>query len=213
LNKDLKTKEDRVRILNHSRKKFHSEGFYKTSMDEIASELQISKKTIYKHFASKDKLLQEICSDTSCEVTSSIEKIVEGNGDVVVKFVKILNMHSNFTMNISEKWIKDLAIHAPRIKKSIDEMKHSQINRVMKRLLEQGKKEKLIENYPSPIIIIIFTSSLMSVLNPEFLINNKFSINNAFKITYEMLLNGILTKAGKKKFSTTKKLLAKEIKL
>ncbi|MBK8554036.1 MAG: TetR/AcrR family transcriptional regulator [Ignavibacteria bacterium] len=213
MNKILSNSEDRLKILKYSRKKFHSEGFYKTSMDEIAGELHVSKKTIYKYFPSKEKLLEEICSDTSCEITDKVETIVEGNEDVVVKFVKLLNMHSNVTMNISEKWLNDLTIHAPQIKKNIDEMKNEQINKVLRKLLEQGKKENLIENFPTPIIIKVFNTALVSVLNPEFLINNKFSLQNAFKITYEMLLNGILTKSGKEKFKKTKALLAKEIKL
>lgn len=205
--------EDRTKILNHSRKRFHSEGFYKISMDEIAKELHVSKKTIYKHFASKEILLQEICSDTSCIIKEKIEEIIDGSEDVVVKFVRLLNMHSNMTMNISDKWIRDLTIHAPEIKKGIDEMKNDQVNKVFTKLLEQGKRERLIENYPTPIIIASFNSSLKEVVKHEFLINNKFSILNAFKITYEMLLNGILTKSGKEKFKKTKTLLAKEIKL
>lgn len=205
--------DDKRKILKHSRNKFHNEGFYKISMDEIANELRISKKTIYKYFPSKEKLLEEICSDTSCEIMSKIEIIIEGKEDVVVKFVKLLNMHSNFTMNISDKWLNDLSIHAPGIKKNIDEMKNEQINKVFRKLLEQGKKEKLIENFPTPIIITSFNSSLISVLNPDFLINNKFSMQEAFKITYEMLLNGILTSTGKEKFKKIKALLAKEIKL
>ena len=182
-------------------------------MDEIASELHVSKKTIYKYFPSKEKLLEEICSDTSCEIMNKIESIIDCKEDVVVKFVKLLNMHSNFTMNISDKWIRDLSIHAPDVKNRIDEMKNDQVNKVFTKLLEQGKREKLIENYPTPIIIASFNSSLMSVLNHDFLINNKFSMHNAFKITYEMLLNGILTLAGKNKFKKAKALLAKEIKL
>jgi len=213
LTQDNKAKEDKEKILQYSRRKFHAEGFYKTSMDEIASDLRVSKKTIYKHFPSKEKLLEEICKDTTCGIGGKLDEIIEGNDDVVIKFVKILNMHSHFTMNISDKWIRDISIHAPKLKENIDEMKNEQINKVMRKLLEQGKKEKLIENYPTPIIIITFNSALMSVTSPEFLFNNKFSIHNAFKLTYEMLLNGILTEKGKEKFKKTKALLAKEIKL
>lgn len=213
MNKVQPGSEDRIKILKYSRKKFHSEGFYKISMDEIAAELHVSKKTIYKYFPSKEKLLQEICSDTSCEIMSRIEAIIDGREDAVVKFVKLLNMHSNFTMNISDKWLRDLSIHAPDIKKNIDEMKNEQVNNVFTKLLEQGKKDKLIENFPTPIIIASFNSSLKAVLNHDFLINNKFSLQNAFKITYEMILNGILTDAGKSKFKKAKVLLAKEIKL
>ena len=205
--------EDRLRILKYSRNKFHTEGFYKTTMDELARELHVSKKTIYKYFTSKENLLEEICLDTSCEIMNKIESIIDGTEDVVVKFVKLLNMHSNFTMNISDKWLRDLSIHAPGIRKNLDEMKNDQVNKVFTKLLEQGKREKLIENYPTPIIIASFNSSLKSVLNHDFLINNKFSMHNAFKLTYEMLLNGILTVTGKVKFKKAKVLLAKEIKL
>ncbi len=205
--------EDKLKILTHSRRKFHREGFYKTSMDEIALELQMSKKTIYKYFPSKENLLEEICTSTSCEILNSVEAIIESNEDVVVKFVKLLNIHTQFTINISEKWIRDLSVHAPEIRKKIDETKNEQIDKFLRKLLEQGKREKLIENYPTPIIIATFRSALTSVLTTDFLVNNKFSMHHAFKATYELLLNGILTRAGKDKFQKAKSMLAKEIKL
>lgn len=211
LSKDLKSTEDRNKILSFSSQKFHSEGFYKTSMDEIASEMQISKKTIYKYFPSKENLLEEICNHTNCEVTEKIDAIVDGKGDVVFKFVRILNMKSNLMVNISDKWLKDISIHAPRIKEEINQRRSSKMNKVLIKLLEQGKKEKLILNFPTPIIINAFVSSLVAAMNYEFLVNNKFTIKNAFKTTYEMLLNGILTENGKANFKNSKKFLAKEI--
>ena len=210
---DIKATEEKEKILNYSRNKFHKEGFYKTSMDEISSELHISKKTIYKYFSSKEKLLEEICSGTSCDIGNRLDSIVDGKDNVVIKFVRILNFHSNFSRNISDKWLRDLSIHAPDIKKNIDEKKNERINKVVEKLLEQGKKEKLIENYPSKLIILAFNSSLTSALNSDFLINNNFSMHDAFRITYEMLLNGILTEKGKVQFYKTKTDLDNEIEI
>ena len=210
---DIKASEEKEKILNYSRNKFHREGFYKTSMDEISSELHISKKTIYKYFPSKEKLLEEICSGTSCDIANRLDNIVDGKDNVVIKFVRILNFHSNFSRNISDKWLRDLSIHAPDIKKNIDEKKNERINKVVEKLLEQGKKEKLIEDYPSKLIIMVFNSSLTSALNSDFLINNNFSMHDAFRITYEMLLNGILTEKGKVQFYKTKTDLDKEIEI
>lgn len=210
---DTKATEEKDKILKYSRNKFHREGFYKTSMDEISSELHISKKTIYKYFPSKEKLLEEICSGSSCEIMNRLDTITEGNENVVVKFVKILNFHSNFSRNISDKWIRDLSIHAPEIMKNIDEKKNNRINNVVEKLLEQGKKEKLIENYPAKLIIRVFNTSLMSVLSSDFLINNNISMHDSFRLTYEMLLNGILTEKGKQEFNRTKSELDKDIQI
>lgn len=202
---------DRDKILKHSRIKFHRDGFYKTSMDEIARDLRISKKTIYKYFPSKNVLLKDICNETTAEIIKNIDFIVEGKEDVVIKFVKLLNMYGNFLRNISDKWFKDISIHAPNIKREIDSRRNDKINKILIKLLKQGKKEKLITNYPAQLILSTFTSSLMSVMQPEFLINNKFSMHDAFIITYEMLLNGILTDKGKDKFKKEKAKLAREI--
>ena len=182
-------------------------------MDEVAKELCVSKKTIYKHFPSKENLLEEICKYTTKEIYSSVDEIVDGEGNVVLKFVKLLNMNNSYTINISDKWLNDLKIHHPHILKTINENRTLKINGILSKLIMQGKKEKLIENYPATIIISTFIHSISGVMQPEFLINNKFTIQNAFKITYEMLLNGILTDSGKNIFKKEKNLFAKEIKL
>ena len=178
---------------------------------KLAGELHISKKTIYKHFHSKDNLIKEICSFTTAEITDSIETIVEGKEDVVMKFVKLLNMYGGFLSNVSEKWFNDISVHAPNVKKEIESRRNEKINDILIKLLEQGKKEKLIIDYPPELILVTFTSSLKSVLNTDFLVRSRFSMHEAFMLTYEILLNGILTKKGKEKFKKDKLKLSKQI--
>ena len=55
----LVTDKDKILFFTHA--KFIQEGFYKTTMDEIARDLQMSKKTIYKYFPSKNELLEAVC--------------------------------------------------------------------------------------------------------------------------------------------------------
>ena len=202
---------DRDRILNFTTEKFHKEGFYKTSMDEIARELHVSKKTIYKYFPSKENLLEEICRETSEFLNKHINNIISSKGDVVTKFVKLLNLHRNFMMNISEKWLTDLRIHAPEIKHRIDDIRNERINYISSKLLEQGKKAKLIEDYPAPIIISILTSSFTEIVNPDFIIQNNFSLQDAFVYTYDIIMNGILTRKGKEKYKRTKSILSEKV--
>jgi TetR/AcrR family transcriptional regulator, fatty acid metabolism regulator protein len=197
---------DRLKILKFITVKFHMEGFYKTSMDEIAQELRMSKKTIYKFFPSKENLLEVICRNTMDELEYDINKIVKGKGDVIDKIINIFNMYCNYISNISEKWINDLRIHYPMITKDIENFRKGKIYEILVKLIEKGKKEKLIENYPGPIVINNFTVTIQSLLHTDFIINNKFSMQEAFKYTFDMLFNGILTKKGKERYRNRKKL-------
>ena len=203
--------QEKDKIIRFAQQKFFSEGFYKTTMDEISHELQISKKTIYKFFPSKEKLVEEITDcmlyDTNCE----IETITDSDENVVMKFVRILNQHLNTVSKFSSRWYKDLQLHTPHIWQKMDKMREEKIIRVARKLLDQGKREKLIEHYPSEIIVASFIATFREVMNPDFILANKFSMHQALKYTFELLLNGILTRQGKEEYIKTKENFEKEL--
>ena len=52
--------EIKDKIVELGEEKFFREGFYKTRMDDVAIELRMSKKTIYKYFPTKTDLVMEV---------------------------------------------------------------------------------------------------------------------------------------------------------
>lgn len=62
--KEKRTLSDRKRddIINAAIKEFEQNGFQKTSMDQVAKTANVSKRTVYNHFPSKDSLFTEITS-------------------------------------------------------------------------------------------------------------------------------------------------------
>jgi AcrR family transcriptional regulator len=197
---------EKEKILYFTHAKFITEGFYKTTMDEIAKDLQISKKTIYKHFSSKEELLQEVCNSRIQMMTEYMDNILESDCDTVTKFLKIINKQKSLSMNCSNAWFKDLEIHAPMLRKRFDSVRIDNVTKIMVRLLEQGKKEKVIENIPADIIITALNGAMEAVTNSEFILNSEYSLHDAMRITAELFLNGFLTPLGKEKYSNTKKL-------
>lgn len=197
------TDKDKILFFTHA--KFIQEGFYKTTMDEIARDLQMSKKTIYKYFPSKNELLESVCDMRIDLMQTKMNEIIESNEDSVTKFIKILNLNKGMMMNCSPAWMRDIQIHAPHCKKKFDDMRSQKIIFVLTRLLEQGKKEKMIEHIPAEIIITAFLGAVESVTNPDFILNNKFSFHEAMVITAEIFFNGFLTDQGKEKYTNTKK--------
>lgn len=54
------TERKRMQILDAAEELFHSHGVENTSMDQLALRAQVSKRTVYNHFATKDLLFQAI---------------------------------------------------------------------------------------------------------------------------------------------------------
>ena len=206
---DINPEKDK--ILKFAQQKFFAEGFYKTTMDEISRELQMSKKTIYKYFPSKEKLVEEITDEMLNDAQCEIGAIIDSEDSAVIKFVKMLNRYMTTVNKFSERWYRDLQLHTPHIWKKIEVLREEKIIRGSKKLIEQGKREKLIEHYPAEIIIAAFISTIRTVMNPDFILANKFSMQQAFKYTFELLLSGILTVQGRELYEKAKLRFEKEL--
>ncbi|ASJ70914.1 TetR/AcrR family transcriptional regulator [Granulosicoccus antarcticus] len=63
----------RAAILNAAAEEFRSNGYRETSMDRIAEVAQVSKRTVYKHFPSKDDLYRAITHELVLQEHYSID--------------------------------------------------------------------------------------------------------------------------------------------
>jgi AcrR family transcriptional regulator len=184
---------------------FHRDGFHKISMDELAHNLKISKKTIYRFFRSKEEILETICKNSHDEISGIIDEIMNRKENTMVKIANIFYVYSNFMLKLSEKWLRDIKIHAPFIGKLMEENRKERIGTLLNKLIVQGKKEKIIDDIPAPLIINSFKSIIHSLLETDIIINNNFSIRDAFVYSFKILFRGILTEKGRKEFDKIKK--------
>jgi hypothetical protein len=198
-------KNEKEKILVVADKLFRENGLYKTSMDELAALLQISKKTIYKHFPSKENLVMEITKFWMVGSTERVDKIVHSKTDVVSKFVKLLEDYSCELSKVSDKWVRDFQVHYPDLWKSVEKFREEKIFYYARKIFKQGLKEKYVMNIPIDIVIASHIASMHAIVNPKFLMENNFSMTEALKYVFEMQLNGILTEKGRTKYYNQKK--------
>jgi len=196
--------EEKEKILVFARDKFFKEGFHKTSMDELARELKMSKKTIYKHYPSKENLIEEVVDDLLREFSKKITLVLEKEIDAVGKIQGLLSILSNLFLKISDKWLKDMQCYTPHLWAKIDAFRTRTMYRNIGKIFEQGKKEGLFEERPVELLLVIFISSMRAIVSPDFLLNNKFSYTEAVEQAFQILLNGILTGKGAKTFNNSK---------
>lgn len=191
---------EKQRIFIQFKSRFLRDGFYKTSIDSIASDLKISKKTIYKHFPTKEAIVKAIVKDIMNDLTSRVDNIVGSKDDSVSKSVHLVNTISSLLVQVSDKLLDDVRIHAPVIWNDIEEFRTKKLYNTLSSIIEQGKQENLFSEKPVEIIISMFLSSLRGIVNHEFLFYNRFSYREAVRITFEILFTGILTSKGLKLF-------------
>lgn len=193
--------EEKQKILDESTKIFLQKGFYKTPMDEIARKLKISKKTIYKYFDSKDTLVKEVVLNFLEQNKNNIRDILSKNYDAVTKSFNLFRYLGKLLVSINNKWVRDIQEHYRYLWKDIDEFRTKLMLANISRLIEQGKSEGFIVDYPTNIIVTFFVSSIRGIINPDFIVEQKLKAGTILNPTINLLMNAILTDKGKEYFN------------
>lgn len=201
---NMTDKEEREKILSCVIATFLREGFYKTTMDEIAAKLHMSKKTIYKHFSSKEALVKEVMKTHMHTTMLTIKSHVNQEGNAVEKLFDIFTIVGQNILKVNEKMIMDLQYYSPEVWKEVDDFRAKQIASNFSRIFEQGKAEGYFLDIKTEIILSIFIASVRATVNPEYAISTKIGLNEAFTAIIEILMNGILNDKGKKIFNKLK---------
>jgi AcrR family transcriptional regulator len=188
------------KIIQFAEIKFLKHGFYKSTMDEIAVELRISKKTIYKYFESKDILIEAVLEAVMITYRQKIQEIVQSDLNAAEKLFLLSDVISKRINEVGKKWLDDIRTHKPELWVKLEKFRKENILKNLDLIINQGKKDDLIINQPNSILLAIILNSVQGVINPEFLLNNNFSYKRASKITLSIVFNGILTKKGRKLF-------------
>lgn len=197
------------KILDIARHKFFSEGFFKTSIDEISREYHISKKTIYKHFKSKEELLNQVVKDFTSKITNSVIDIMQSRKNAIDKLIDVLNLIQNNMKQLSLKYIDEIQKHKPKLWNYIEKFRKENLERIVSQTIEAGKDEGLFEDVNPEIVFRVFYGAVRNVLIPEFLIANPISSKEAIQKTFDILLIGILTNEGRKLYKRQKKEIEK----
>jgi len=201
---------EKHKILLFASEKFFREGFNKVSMDELAKEMKISKKTIYKYFSSKNEIIATSVETLQFNLKRRLEQILHQDSSSINKLIQISSTLLNVAFKVSDTWLSDLRSYSPELWDNIERFRTKTFMSTFGSILDQGKKEGLVVNQPNIIVLTVMFGGVRSVINPDFLLNNKFSAIEAGEICLDIVISGILTEKGRKIFNKTKMELKNE---
>jgi AcrR family transcriptional regulator len=101
-------KQTRQRILEATQELFFRHGIKSITMDDVASHLGMSKKTIYTSFTDKDDLVTGLAEmELECQRTD-IDTIHKGSDNAIDEIMKIMNMISRSFAKMNPSLFYDL---------------------------------------------------------------------------------------------------------
>ena len=187
--------ETRDRILEKAREHFLQYGFSTVTMSEIATDLGMSKKTVYAHFPSKEDLASEMVKRMQDEISSQMNALVDDQGmDFIEKLKRILDITVAHHSRLTPHFRMDFQKHAPGACKCTDEFQNHQIYTVVSRVIQEGVSKGMFRSdIDEPIITAMFIASFQSLLRPESLSRLQRPVPQIIEGISSVLFQGILT--------------------
>lgn len=187
-------------ILNKSLKMFVNHGFKSITMDDIAKEMAISKKTIYQHFESKNDLVAATVDYVFDSATKRLYEIAETAETPIHEHFDMKNCVADlFGHNIQPSAIYQFNKYYPDLAKKIEKKRHQNFETTIIRNLKEGVRlgfyrEEIDVEFIGRLFFLSSSSFLKDEIFEE-LLKTK-TINELDTKFLEYHLRGIVTPKG-----------------
>lgn len=191
--------ETKERILVKAHEQFNRYGIRSVSMDDIAAELGMSKKTLYQYFADKDELVEACFGNvmgrhqSQCQVDR-----LRAENPVHEVFLAFDMTQQTFT-NMNPAVLYDMKKYHPGAYKKFHEFKYSFLYQLIVSNLQKGIEEELYRpDIDVDVMARLRIESVMLPFDPDVFPNNRTHLIHIEQQLFEHFLYGLVTTKGQK---------------
>ena len=186
-------------ILREGFRSMSIDGIKSFTVENLASKLAMSKKTIYQYFPKKEVLIKKIIDFRMKKLTNEFNEIINEEEDAIIQFIKIREHNIKFANKFNLQKLTYLKARYPDIWKIIEKYRLDRKN-IYKQIFIMAKNQGYLrENLDPEVCVALYINIFNSTFQPEFMNDNNLSIDLTINHLQEILSNGFFNKSGAKK--------------
>jgi len=187
------------RIVEAARAHFFSHGFRSVTMDDLAAELGISKKTLYAHFPGKTALLEAVLADKFAGVSATLDQITrEHSHDFSVALHELLAATQRELDEIKPPFVRDMRQKAPHVFKMVERRRADLIQRHFGKLFVEGQRTGMVrKDIPANLMIEILLATVQAIVNPAKVEELGLTPKSGFSAVVKVVLEGVIARKGR----------------
>lgn len=189
------------RIIAAARRYFFTHGFRRVTMDDLAQELGMSKKTLYAAFPSKLDLLRAVLLDKFQSVEADLDRVLSSaSRDVRATLEQLLATMQRHTQEIQPPFVRDIQREAPAMFHLVQSRRRDLIERYFGRIFEAGRKAGVIrKDLSTRLMIEILLGVTEAIMNPPKMAELGLTSTAGYLSIMTVIFEGLLTEKGRSK--------------
>ncbi|HVB04349.1 MAG TPA: TetR/AcrR family transcriptional regulator [Chitinophagaceae bacterium] len=185
------------RILEAAFYQFRQYGFRAITMDDIANNIGVSKKTLYAHFADKDELVREAVEKRITEIRIKCESFRESAGDAIEEMFLCMHYLDGLFRNMNPVFLLELHKFHTDAFRIFQHYKDDYLIKMVRTNLETGIVQKIYREEINLDILSVFRlESSMLCFQPGIFSRDRFEMSHVHRELMEHFLYGVATVKG-----------------
>jgi TetR/AcrR family transcriptional regulator, cholesterol catabolism regulator len=203
--------ETGIRIKEKAHVLFMQYGLRSVSMDDIAGNLGMSKKTIYQYYADKDELIEAVISEELLRSQHICEKDQQCSDNAIHEIFLALKMVVDMMSTMNPSLIYDMQKYHPKAYQKFHQHKNDYLYSVIRVNMERGIREGLYrEDINLDILSRYRVESILLPFNPDFHTRVKYTLA---KLQEELIIHFLFGLASPKGYKLIIKYQQERLKL
>lgn len=188
---------NQTEIFTRVKELFTKYGIKSVTMDDIARELGISKKTIYTCVKDKEDLVDKIFAAELVYIESVLSSIKVTNINAIAKIIESNKLMHEILNNYHPGVYYDLRKYYPKVYSKLVKARYSHNYNAMLNNIEQGKKEGLYRpEINSKIIARLHVLKIETMIESDFVSSFELPKEYVFQEIFKYHMFGICNAAG-----------------
>lgn len=186
------------RILLCATELFKKYGLKSITMDDIAKEAGISKKTLYTFFSNKTDIVNHIVATFLNKHIADVEAIKNKAENAIDEYYSISKVVLNTFREIQPALIYDLAKFYPASMKQIEQFQTQLVAQKIQENLERGIKEGFYRSCMNvELISKIYAQSINSIIGGNLFQDSAYSFEQIYREFFIYHVSGVCNEKGK----------------
>lgn len=163
------------------------------TMQDLATRLRVSKRSIYENFSSKEELVSYMVDAILTDMSTQEQVILEAKTSCINRLEQLLTVHPYEAEMFNKNIYEDLRRFFPKQWQKVEAARQLRLQRI-EQLLEAGITARELRPVNVGLISEVIKSSFDSFTSYHFLEQNKLTYKEAMESLLSIMLEGIAIK-------------------
>jgi len=193
--------EAKDKILGSAEELFIRYGIRSVTMDDVARDASMSKKTLYQYFENKDSLVNEVVKKHFENEANEFEEINDKAENAIHEMMLVSQCLRKHVFRMNPSLLYDMQKYHGAAWDEYLKFKHTIIRGRIEDNIRKGIEEGCFREESDPeILSILRVEQVQLVFNSKIFPNDKFDFRTVQLQIMDHFVNGLLTDEGRKKY-------------